>query len=95
MALNFQICFHTRKDDLKIELGGDFDGSSAFELLNLLKERGPKYHRIQIDTSDLKTVYPFGRDVFEKKLKSCGKRFNNIVFTGKHINRFAPDLAQR
>ena len=92
MAVNFQIFFQTNKESLFIKLGGDFDGSSAHELLNALKERGPNFYHIHIDTNDLKTIYPFGRDVFEKNFKTFRKQLNNIIFAGENKHDIAPHL---
>ncbi|MEE4265334.1 MAG: hypothetical protein V2I56_21795 [Desulfobacteraceae bacterium] len=51
-------------DNPYICLMGDFDGSSAFELSNALKENLNSSKSILIDTHKLKDVYPFGRGVF-------------------------------
>jgi hypothetical protein len=37
MASNFRIYCHQNKDNLHLKLMGDFDGSSAYELINTLK----------------------------------------------------------
>ena len=37
MASNFKIFIHRNDDNLHLRLMGDFDGSSAFELINALK----------------------------------------------------------
>lgn len=95
MALNFQIFFYKHKDSLYIKLNGDFDGSSAHELLNALKENGSNFYHIHIDTDDLKKIYPFGRDVFEKNFKAFRKKLNNIIFAGENKQHIAPDFAQR
>ena len=76
-------------------MNGDFDGSSAHELLNALKEKGPSFYHIHIDTDDLKTIYPFGRHVFEKNFKSFRKQLNNIIFAGEKKHHIAPNLVQR
>jgi hypothetical protein len=65
-------------------LTGDFDGSSAYELINVLTEHSLNFYEIFIDTSDLKLIHPFGRDVFQKNLRSSSKLFKNIVFIGKN-----------
>ena len=84
MASNFQIYAFKTRDSLHLKLAGDFDGSSAHELLNALTEYGNGFHEILIDTNDLKTIHPFGRDVFQKNLRSTSKLFKNIVFIGKN-----------
>ena len=91
----FQIFFHKNKGNLYIKLDGDFDGSSAHELLNTLKEKGPGFYHIHIDTNDLKKIYPFGRDVFEKNFKILRKQLNNIIFAGENKQHLAPNLTQR
>ena len=95
MALNFKIFFHTNKGNLFIKLDGDFDGSSAHELLNALKEHVPSFYHIHIDTNDLKTIYPFGRDVFEKNFKTFRKQLDNISFAGENKQHIAPNVAQK
>jgi hypothetical protein len=37
MAPNFQMTYYQYEDGIHLKLYGDFDGSSAHELLNLLK----------------------------------------------------------
>ena len=86
MASNFQIFSLKTRDSLHLKLAGDFDGSSAHELVNMLKECGRDYYEIFIDTSDLKAIHPFGKDVFQKKLRSSKKQFKNLIFIGKHGN---------
>ena len=82
MALNFQILTHKTRDSLHVKLHGDFDGSSAHELFNTL-EHSTGFDQIFIDTNDLNTIYPFGRDVFQKKLNSIKKQLGNIIFIGE------------
>ena len=60
MAQNFKISTHRTIDNLYIRLMGDFDGNSAFELLNALRENLSNAKFILIDTYNLKEVYPFG-----------------------------------
>jgi len=95
MASNFQIFTSKNKGTLNIKLNGDFDGSSAHELLNVLKEHGSNFHHIHIDTDDLKTIFPFGRNVFEKNFKIFRKQINNIIFAGENKFRIAPNLEKR
>ena len=40
MASNFQIYSFKTRDSLHLKLAGDFDGSSAYELINTLTEHG-------------------------------------------------------
>jgi anti-anti-sigma regulatory factor len=87
MASNFQIFSFKTNDSLHLKLTGDFDGSSAHELINTLKKHGVGFHQVFIDINDLKTINPFGRDVFQKKLSSLNKQFRNLIFIGKNEHK--------
>ena len=84
MASNFKIFRHQTRDSLHLKLDGDFDGNSAHELINTIIEYGRGYYQIFIDTNDLKNVYPFGRDVFQKNLGKFNRKFGSLVFVGEH-----------
>lgn len=59
MAANFRISVHRKSHTLDLRLTGDFDGMSACELINVLRENGDGVGRIFVDTSGLKNVYPY------------------------------------
>jgi hypothetical protein len=84
VASNFQIYSFKTRDSLHLKLAGDFDGNSAYELINTLIEHGKGFYEIFIDTNDLKTIHPFGKDVFQKNFSSSNKLYRNIVFIGKN-----------
>ena len=84
MASNFQIYSFKTRDSLHLKLAGDFDGSSAYELINTLTEHCKGFYEIFIDTNDLKTIHPFGKDVFQKNLGNSNKLYRNLVFIGKN-----------
>jgi hypothetical protein len=88
MASNFRIYCHQNRDNLHLKLVGDFDGSSAYELINTLKKYRGIVGRIFIHTCFLSSVYSFGLDVFQK---SCTiKKLSRILtFTGEYGNKFA------
>ncbi len=67
MAKNFKIIKHRENKCLHLKLEGDFDGTSAFELINALKETG-KVLKIYIHAESLKSLDPFGSEVFEKHI---------------------------
>lgn len=46
---------------------------------------GCVFNQVFVDTNNLKTIYPFGRDVFQKKLSSFNKQFRNLVFIRKEV----------
>ena len=91
MASNFQIYSFKTRDSLHLKLAGDFDGTSAYELINALTEHNMGFHEIFIDINDLKLIHPFGRDVFQKNLRSSSKLYRNLVFIGKNGHEIGID----
>jgi hypothetical protein len=84
MASNFKLFFYEKGDSLHLKLHGDFDGTSALELINALKKIPDKSFQIFIDTEYLSNISSFGRDVFQKKFGIEYKRSNALIFIGKH-----------
>jgi hypothetical protein len=84
MANNFKFLSNRIRDRIRLKLYGDFDGSSAFELINVLKNYRNGSNQIFIDTNNLNTIHPFGMDVFKKNLSVLDININNIIITGKH-----------
>jgi hypothetical protein len=87
MADNFKFLSSHIKDIIHLKLYGDFDGSSACELINFLRNYENGSNQIFIDTNNLNTIYPFGMDVFIKNLRALGININKIIISGK--NRFS------
>jgi hypothetical protein len=90
MASNFKFFSYPTRDSLHLELFGDFDGSSAKELINALVDYGTDFFQIFIDTNNLKTIHPFGRKVFLKSFSTISKQAGNIIFIGKHKHNIDP-----
>ena len=82
MASNFKFFSHLTRNSLHLKLYGDFDGNSALELLSALTEYGRNPRHIFIDTNDLNTIYPFGKDVFQNNLGAV--QSSNLTFLGKN-----------
>ncbi len=92
MALNFKIIINRTNDNLHIHLMGDFDGSSAFELINAIKENLNNSKCVKIDTCKLKKVYPFGQEVFNHNLINVKDTRLRIEFIGPNTLQIAqPD----
>ena len=89
MASNFKLISHKKNDHLHLKLRGDFDGSSAFELINTLSETKADLRKIIVDTSDLTTIHSFGKHVFEKKIGNVKNRYLRLIFVGKYSHIFA------
>jgi anti-anti-sigma regulatory factor len=93
MAMNFRITVYQNSDNLHLRLDGDFDGSSAYELLNALEKRCRFASRAFIHTNGLRQLDPFGLSVFHanlnglKRLREC----RPLHFTGDHAKKLAPE----
>jgi hypothetical protein len=85
MANNFKIFKHRTGESLHLKLSGDFDGSSASELLNLLKKEGDHCFNVFINTSDLNHVHFFGKNVIRSHAGIFSKADIRIHFIGKSI----------
>jgi anti-anti-sigma regulatory factor len=84
MASTFKIILHNENNCIHFKLYGDFDGSSALELINSLGEDKMRLHEIIIDTNNLTIVHSFGREVFKKNIKALKRRCHNLIFIGKN-----------
>ena len=85
MACNFRILFHQNSDSVHLKLTGDFDGSSAHELLNTIRTCSRNANRLFIHTDGLKDVHPFGKAVFQSNLSDIDPLPGGFVFTGEKL----------
>jgi hypothetical protein len=92
MAANFRITAHRNSDSLHLRLYGDFDGTSACELIDAVREKGSGSRKIFVHTEGLKEVFPFGCDVFQSQLPIPKGAPVTLVFTGKDAHELAPAL---
>ena len=90
MASNFRILTHREGNSLHLKLFGDFDATSAHELLNMLKINGKGITRIFIHTNTLKTLYPFGEEQFQSHVRDYPSQGREIFFTGDKAAHLAP-----
>lgn len=84
MASNFRLISNRERNCIHFKLNGDFDGSSAFELINALNEESTRYAKIFIDTDNLTIIDTFGKEVFKKNIKTLKNQFHDLVFVGKN-----------
>jgi len=92
MAMSFRIVMQESSDNLHLRLAGDFDGSSAFELIEVLKNRAHEAQKVFINTSGLAEVHPFGLGVFEKRASELKGDLQKIHFTGDKAELVSPHL---
>ncbi|MFZ0451694.1 MAG: hypothetical protein WAL98_20850 [Desulfatiglandaceae bacterium] len=89
MASNFRVLIHRNDDNLHLKLVGDFDGTSAYELLDYIRKHYPKFSTIFIHTDCLKRLIPFGVSVFNSHLGGLDKKRMRLVFTGENAAQFS------
>jgi anti-anti-sigma regulatory factor len=87
MAVNFRIVKHQNSDALHFKLLGDFDGTSADELVNTLLSCKRRHGKVFIHTSGLKSMHPFGAELFSRR---CRRSIDlDVILTGE----YAADMA--
>ena len=92
MAKNFRMITSEQANrTIQIQLHGDFDGTSAHELANMLDDFSYSFARVAINTDGLKTLHSFGLNVFNTKLKMLRRIPARIMFCGKYKNNFAEE----
>jgi lysyl-tRNA synthetase class II len=91
MAANFKISVHRSSESLHLKLMGDFDGSSACELINVVKKNANGNCRVFIHTNCLKSIHPFDSVTFRQNLSEMKRRSFHILFTGEHASEIAPE----
>lgn len=85
MANNFHMFTHRTTETLHVKLTGDFDGSSASELVNALMDNQNRYYQIFINTTELNTIHPFGQEVLQRRLSEFKDRGPGVIFIGKNL----------
>ncbi len=90
MSETFQIQFRKSNGNLHLRLEGDFNGSSAWQLIRLLEERYCGKGRIFIDTRHLKRLHPFGCSTFQSELVLSRVPAGCLFFKGEKGFEIAP-----
>jgi len=82
LASNFGISVYRFNKVLQLKLSGDFDGSSALQLISLMRNciNEPE---IFIHTDSISQMEPFGLNIFRYNLGSLAKYPTKFVFTGE------------
>jgi len=82
VALNFDIATDKISDGYSLKLSGEFDATSAYELVYAIKKLAHRPVRIYVNTSKLKRVHPFGLEVFNRAMRFSGRNSAQVVFEG-------------
>jgi anti-anti-sigma regulatory factor len=89
MAANFKISVSKNNGSLHLKLSGHFDGTSAHELLNFLKNHSGETSQIFVHTNNLSDLNSFGLQIFRNNIGSFNKHSDRLVFTGENASQFA------
>jgi hypothetical protein len=87
MASNFKIGSYKTRDGFGLKLDGDFDATSAFELIYAVKTLPEINERIYICTDGLKLIHPFGIDVLRSFIHPLNGESTRIVFKGNNASK--------
>jgi stage II sporulation protein AA (anti-sigma F factor antagonist) len=89
MAANFRVSTKAFSNhSTALQLFGDFDASSACELINVLDDRIKTSDNVAIDTDGLKTINAFGLDVFLPRMLKLKYTRADIEVTGRFKDAF-------
>jgi anti-anti-sigma regulatory factor len=89
MASNFAIVIHTGSGRISLKLAGDFDATSAYELIHAIKKLLEPMANVCIDTNGLKRIHPFGLHVLGRSMRSLNGQSAKIVFKGKNASQLS------
>lgn len=90
MSTTFQLSAEHRGDTFYIFLAGDFDGDSAWQLINTLMQKNPDGHQVMIDARQIRRVEPFGAALLKNLLTfnpiRCGRLYFDKIPADKAKN---------
>ncbi len=93
MSSNFKIISHRTSETLHLKLVGDFDGTSACQLINSLKKRSNGCRKVIIHTNCRNKIHPFGLQTFHKTLADIKGGQIHLIFTGENADQISPEKA--
>ena len=88
MATNFKILRTKSKNQVQLNLAGDFDGSSAFALVNEINLTVGDDEEVVVDTSGLRNLHPFGLSTFRCHFHPTEDLEKRISFQGAKASEF-------
>lgn len=80
---NFQINFYQQSNTVHLNLEGVFDGSSALQLLYLMRKHYSDAATIYIHTESLSRIETFGLNMFRQSLGNLKSQLSRFTFTGE------------
>ena len=88
MAANFRIFLHETRDSLHLKLDGDFDGSSAHELFNTLKNMGLIFIKFLLTLMTLRPFVHLVEMCFKRNLVASISNSETLSILGKMEIKF-------
>ena len=95
MSYGFNISVTPQNKTLYVQIQGDFDGSSAQQLIYALKQYVDQFSMIIVDTDRISCTDVFGLDLFRyhlKAIQTTAGQFRFIRFTGKKAPVFQTSI---
>jgi hypothetical protein len=89
MASNFGIATEKKGDGFVLKLQGDFDATSAYELIYAIKKLPDETVKISIYTNGVKNIHPYGLDVFHRNMRPVNCRSTKIEFAGDNAAKLS------
>jgi hypothetical protein len=89
MASNFEIAIEKKSDGFVLKLEGDFDATSAYELIYAIKKLSDETVKISIYTSGVKNIYPYGLDIFHRNMGPLNCQTTKIEFAGDNASKLS------
>jgi hypothetical protein len=90
MASNFRVSTQKKSESVHLQLIGDFDGSSAWQLFDIIENGCKSANKVFIHTDTLNQIHPFGCSTFHKHLNILKRYSKQIVFTGEYASKLSP-----
>ena len=87
MRSYFRVSARRKKKNVHLRLIGDLDGSSAYQLIDVLKEYCSKSDRVIIDTNSLREIHTFGLNILSYHMLKLKGPLSNITFVGEYADR--------
>lgn len=91
MSSNFQMQCKTSNGNLHIRPKGDFDGTSAWELIHLMRDKYDGKGRVFIDTHHMRKMHGFGCSTFRCRFHQGGVPARCLFLKGEKGFEMAPD----
>ena len=90
MARNFKIQFRKSNGNLHLNPHGILDGSSAWELINLIHCKYEGRGSVFVDTKGVTDIEPFASHILKSKLDDSTVPLNSLFFKGEKGREIAP-----